>query len=71
MIIKFMLDNTYIRISYDGFTGSEWKVGNGVRQGGVLSSLLFNFYIDEAINSVHDMSTGCSLDFNSQYFSIC
>ena len=42
-LIEVMGKNTFVCISYEGCLSDEWKVGNGVRQGGVTSSILSIF----------------------------
>ena len=60
-ILRHMLENTYVNVSFGGFKGEDWKVNNGVRQGGILSPYLFNLYIDELIDSVSKCDIGCKL----------
>ena len=38
------------------------KITRGVKQGGILSPQLFNFYINELIEAVNKMGVGCSID---------
>ena len=45
-IIGYMYLNSNVRLKFNGKTGGEWRVGNGVRQGGIMSPHLFNFYIN-------------------------
>ena len=40
------------------FFSEEWKITNGVRQGGVMSGLLFGIYIDAVIEKVSSMKIG-------------
>ena len=63
-MLTFMFEKTFVKVCFGGYTGDEWKVGNGVRQGGILSSLLFNFYIDEVICSISSLDVGCNLEFS-------
>ena len=60
-IISFMLNNTFVNVSYNDLIGEEFHVRNGVRQGGILSTLLFNLYIDECISRVSSLNVGCEL----------
>ena len=53
--------NANVRIKFNGVTGDEWRVGNGVRQGGILSPYMFNFYINDIIEEICNMDVGCSL----------
>ncbi|CAF3669002.1 unnamed protein product [Rotaria socialis] len=61
-IIKYMNENQFVNISFNEFKGPEWKIGNGVRQGGILSPLLFNIYMDSALSKISNMHVGCSID---------
>ena len=60
-IIKCMYDNTYVNTLFNGIKSESWKIGNGVRQGGILSPLLFGFYINETLEQLSDLPMGCSL----------
>ena len=62
-IVSFMLNNTFVNVSYNELIGNEFLVRNGVRQGGILSTLLFNLYIDECIEKVSKLKVGCELSF--------
>ena len=45
-----------------GSTHSEFfPIGNGVKQGGILSPLLFNVYMDNLSLQLHRKSIGCSV----------
>ena len=39
----------------------DFELSNGVRQGGILSGLLFNIYIDSLISKISEMNIGCRL----------
>ena len=60
--IDFMLHNSWVHTKFLGISSDEWLIGNGVRQGGVLSSYLFNFYINSLIEEVSDSGIGCFLN---------
>ena len=44
-IIEYWYDNQFVNVKFNDSLSQEWKIGNGVRQGGVLSGLLFSIYI--------------------------
>ena len=62
-IIGYMYLNSNVRLKFNGKTGGEWRVGNGVRQGGIMSPHLFNFYINETIEDLLHLDVGCSLGY--------
>jgi len=62
-IIDYMLNNAFVNVCYGNFIAHEWRVTNGVRQGGILSPLLFNYYINECIETVSSMPVGCRVCF--------
>ena len=45
-LIKFWYCNQYVQVRYGDEMSDAFIICNGVRQGGVLSGLLFNMYID-------------------------
>ena len=47
--------NTFVCTSYEGCLSDEWKVGNGVRQGGITSGILFNFYLNGCLTDLADI----------------
>ena len=56
-----MFEHTFVHVSYNNNTSLPFKVGNGTRQGGILSTIIFNFYINKAIEKVLNMNSGCFL----------
>jgi len=42
-------------------TVSSFSIGNGTRQGGVLSPCLFNSYISKLIVNINVISIGCNI----------
>ena len=60
-IIRFWYSNQYVSVKYRDAMSDEWKLMNGVRQGGVLSGLLFSIYINALIDRVVKMNVGCML----------
>ena len=59
--LKFWYCNQLVKVRYCNSFSSEWRVCNGVRQGGVLSGLLFNVYIDGLLSAISDLNIGCKL----------
>jgi hypothetical protein len=56
----FNLQQFFIR--WGNVLSHPFNVSNGVRQGGVLSSFLFNVYIDNLSCTLNDMKIGCNLN---------
>ena len=60
-VIRFWYSNQLVRVKYGMAYSEEWKICNGVRQGGVLSGLFFSIYIDSLIEKIVSSKTGCKL----------
>ena len=60
-IIKFWYSNQIVKVRYENACSKEWKLCNGVRQGGVLSGIFFNIYIDSLIRNIESTYVGCRL----------
>ena len=48
-----------LQIRWSGILSSPSPVSNGVRQGGVLSPILFSVYIDELLQCLQNLGVGC------------
>ena len=48
-----------LRTKWNGFTRDAFSVSRGVRQGGVVSPLLFTVYIDDLLKELSQSSVGC------------
>ena len=50
-----------MRVKWNGTISSTFSTSNGVKQGGVLSSILFNVYLDELMKMLSEQGLGCRL----------
>ena len=50
-----------MRVKWNGTTSTTFSTSNGVKQGGVLSKILFNVYIHELILLLSEQGVGCHL----------
>ena len=48
-------------MKYRSSFSEEWKIGNSVRQGGVLSGLFFCIYKDSLLSKISTLKFGCKL----------
>ena len=49
-------------VRWNGVLSRSFAVTCGVRQGGILSPILFNVYVDELIELLRDSSCGCCVN---------
>ena len=64
LTLKSIFDNFYVCVKYNNTCSiNDWKVKNGVRQGGICSGLLFSFYVDEILCTLSELSIGCKINF--------
>lgn len=61
-----LLINSYVRqeacVAWDSYKSEYFKQGNGVKQGGVLSPILFTMYIDSLLVTLKDSGYGCHIN---------
>ena len=62
IVVRYLIDN-YCRqqmsVQWNGHYSDQFEVHNGVKQGGVLSPILFAIYIDELLIKLKKSSLGC------------
>ena len=54
-----MYTNQYMRVRWNDSLSNNFSIDNGVRQGAVLSLLLFTMYIDILFICLHDVGLDC------------
>ena len=58
-IIQYWYSHQFVKVRFGNSFSDEWKLCNGVRQGGVLSGIFFNLYIDSLIQNIGNKIVGC------------
>ena len=69
--IRLLMDNYInqdIRIKWGDTLSEPFKGSNGVRQGGVISPILFTVYMDKLVDILQDSNAGCWL--GDKYFGV-
>ena len=64
MVIRcllYMYTNQYLNINWNYCMSAYFSTSNGVKQGGVLSPILFGVYIDELLSRLRDSGYGCKI----------
>ncbi len=56
-----MNENQNVWIKFNNVMGDKWKIKNGTHQGGVLSGLIFNFYINDILKTISELTARCSI----------
>ena len=59
--LAFIYTNQSCRINWNNLISSPFNVRNGVKQGGILSPLLFNIYIDVLLQRLQKCGVGCHI----------
>ena len=67
-LLIFIYVNQFANVSWDGSFSSIFSLTNGVRQGAVLSAILYCFYVNDLFKTLRRNGTGCWV--NSHYFGI-
>ena len=63
LILMHYLRNKKAKIFWNGDSSEYHLIDKGVRQGGILSPMLFKLYIDDLIKDISEMKIGCKLGF--------
>ena len=53
-----------MRVRWNGAYSDNFDVSNGVKQGGVLSPLLFSVYMDDLLYELKALNIGCHINGN-------
>ena len=60
-LLAYWYSNQKMYIRWQGCVSSPFSVGNGVRQGGILSPFLFRFYVRNIISTITGLGYGCNV----------
>ena len=61
-INEYMCGNTFVNTVYGGKPSEFCLVENGMRQGGITSGILFNYYVHAVLDTIMNLPVGCSLN---------
>ena len=60
-ILAFWYENQTMCVRWGKLLSAPFSVGNGVRQGGILSPFLFNVYMDDLSSRLNGLNVGCTV----------
>ena len=70
VVMRFLL-NTYLchstHVTWNGMSSASFMVQNGVKQGGILSPVLFCIYLDVLLNRLKEAKVGCYMGRTTSY----
>ena len=58
-LLAVIYSNIEAQVCWNGIDSDKFRITNGVKQGGVMSPLLFNFYTESLISRIVGSSMGC------------
>ena len=61
IIMYWYTQQTFV-VQWGSYLSSSFMCSNGVRQGGILSPIFFNIYVDELSCSLTNLKTGCNIN---------
>ena len=67
-LITAMYISQMMQVRWGEILSKQFKVGNGVKQGGVLSPRLFTVYLDNLLKTLKQRNIGCKI--GSSYFGV-
>jgi len=60
-LLAYWYSNQHVHVRWRGVLSSSFTVGNGTKQGGVLSPCLFNCYVRDLIIAIMTTKIGCNI----------
>ena len=58
-LLSVLYTNQTLQVKWKSITGKPFSVSNGVKQGGVLSTILFAVYVDGLLHILEKSGVGC------------